>query len=100
MYENLKTPVGILTNPCFGALLTRHSSYATKEFFLFSLSVNHPDIEEIKETDTCLDKYYASILNNCVSTAFCFEEEDNTLFDYGDNDEILCDHETTAEVPT
>ena len=62
------------------------------EFF----SLNFPEDEDKQEMDSCLDHYYASILNDCDSTALCYEEQDSITF-IGDNDDILCDHKKTAE---
>ena len=61
------------------------------EFF----SLNFLEVEDKQEIDS-LDHYYASILNDCDATALCYEEQESIKF-IGDNDEIFCDHKTTAE---
>lgn len=53
-----------------------------------------PENEDVQ--GSCLDHYYASILNDLIQLPFCYEEERSTTFN-GDNDEVVLDHKTTAE---
>ena len=59
-------------------------------------SLNYPEDEDVQEVDSCLDHYYASILNDGNLTALCYEEQDSITFN-GDNNVIFCDYKTTAE---
>ena len=59
-------------------------------------SLNYPEDEDVQEVDSCLDHYYASILNDGDSTALCYEEQVSITFN-GDNNEIYRDYKTTAE---
>ena len=54
-------------------------------------SLNYPDDEDVHKVDSCLDHYYASILNDGNSTAICYEEQDSITFN-DDNDVIFLDH--------
>ncbi|CAB4019364.1 G2 M phase-specific E3 ubiquitin- ligase-like, partial [Paramuricea clavata] len=58
--------------------------------------LNYPEDEDVQEVDSCLDHYYAFILNDSDSTALCCEEQDSITFN-GDNNEIFRDYKTTAE---
>ena len=59
-------------------------------------SLNYPEDEDVQEVDSCLDHYYASILNDGDSTALCYQEQDSITLN-GDNNEIFRDYKTTAE---
>ena len=60
-------------------------------------SLYHPEYEDVQEVNSCLDHYYASILNECGSTSTAFRYEEEGSITCNGNDEIFFDDKTTAE---